>query len=413
MKKLALFFVSFWVTLAAHAECDSYLKLPQENPRKAKLFQKDCEIQDRYGKVKNYFAAIGINIAELAEYRLLRFVDRTSYESARQIEMMPSFIYKPAPTTWEVWDSGIRSIFGDDDLSFVLFKTGGFESRGLGYDHLKKTNFNAALLKNSKGDISRNHLDGIKDSSSVPGTYRHSGDDRVGWTASNSGPKDQVLTAQESMREAQALWENSIGVKFSDVVEKYKGKSPAQASFAVNMTFSPRAGGKYFVGFASSDMVPAQISWLNSFVKANIELYRIGKPVMPPIEFSALVQKWLVTIHPFSDGNGRTSRAAQDIILANFKMPYSPGGDLQNDVLETFDRYVDQTYYVIETMVRRLENCAEEYRQKKEKPSYGCRTVKSLEQKHPWNNKFKNLDEVNPSFFQQGQIKVPKINLPK
>lgn len=413
MKKLALFFVSFWVTLSAHAECDSYLKLPQENSRKASLFQRDCEIQDRYGKVKSFFASIGINIAELNEYRLIRFVDRTSFENARKAEILPAFIYNPAPTTWKVWDTGIRSLFGNDDLSFVLFKTGGFESRGLGYDHLNLSNFNAVLLKNTKGDISRNHLAGIKDANSVPGTYRHRGDGQVGWTAYNTLAKDQVPAAQESMRQAQALWESLIGAKFSDVVAKYNGKSPAQASFGVNMTVSPRDGGKYFVAFASSDMVPAQISWLNSFVKANIELYRAGKPVMPPIEFSALVQKWLVTIHPFSDGNGRTSRAAQDMILANFKMPYAPAGDLQNDVLDTFDSYVDQTYYATEVMVRRLENCAEEYRQKKEKPSYGCRTVDSMEQTHPWGGKFKNLDKINPSSFQQGQIKDLKINLPK
>lgn len=380
MKKLALFFVSFWVTVSAHAECDNYLQFHQEDPRKARLFQKDCDIQSRFAKVQSYFAEIGINVAELAEYRLLRFVDRASFESARQKETPPSQIYNPAPTTWEVWDTGIRALFGNDDLSFILFKSGGFESRGLGYDHLNFSNFNTLLLKNTKGNISRNYLAGVKDSNSVPGTYRHLGDGQVGWTAYNSLPKDQVPAAQESMRQAQFLWESSVGASFSVFAKKYNGYTPEKATFAVNMSVDHRGGDKYFVAFASSDMVPAQMSWLNSFVKANLELYRTGKPIMPPIEFSALVQKWLVTIHPFSDGNGRTSRAAQDMILANFKMPYAPGGDLQNDVLETFDKYVDQTYYAMEAMIRRLEACAEEYRQKKEKPSYSCRTVKSMEQ---------------------------------
>lgn len=372
MKKFTLFFVSFWVTASAYAECDNYLQFQQSDPRKAMLYKKDCEIQDRYAKVQTFFSEIGINVAEVAEYRLLRFVDRTSYERARENEKSPAQIYDPAPMTWEVWDTGTRTIFGNDNLSFVLFKNDG-------NDYLNFSNFNTVLLKNAKGDISRNHLSGKNEPDAVPGIYRKSGAGQVGWTSYNPLDKDKVTASQHSIYMAQSNWEATMGSSFSTFVKHYKGHTPEQATFVVNMSVNTIDADKSFVAFASSDMVPAQISWLNSFVKANLERYRVGKPVMPPIEFSALVQKWLVTIHPFSDGNGRTSRAAQDMILANFKMPYVPGGDLQNDVLESFDKYVDQTYAAIESMVTKLEVCAEEYRQKKEKPSYGCRTVKSFE----------------------------------
>lgn len=379
MKKLALIFVSFWITSTAAAACDNYLQFIQTDTRKAALYKKDCDIQSRYAEVQKYFNSIGINVNELAEYRLLRFIDRISYDTAAKAETPPSKIYNPAPMTWNVWDSGIRALFGNDDLSFILFKSGGFDSRGLGYDYMNFSNFNTLLLKNQHGDVSRGHLAGVKDRDSTPGNYRQKGDSGVGWTSYDAGSKGIVDAAQESMRRTQAAWEAAMGASFSVFVKSYNGYTPEQATFSVSMTVTPGDGGKYFVAFAKSDMVLAQITWLGSFIKATLERYRTGKSVMPPIEFSALVQKWLVTIHPFSDGNGRTSRAVQDMILANFKMPYAPGGDLQNDVLEDADRYVDQTYYAIESMLRKLEACAEEYRQKKEKPSYGCRTVRSME----------------------------------
>lgn len=268
MKHFTLFFISFWITSAAYAECDSYLQLPQENPRKAILFKKDCAIQSRYAKIQAYFTEIGINVAELAEYRLLRFVDRGSFETARYAQTPPSQIYKPAPMTWEVWDAGIRSLFGNDNLANVLYKTGGFDSRGLGYDYLNISNFNAALLKNPNGDISRDKLRGKTDRDSTPGTYRQAGDAQVGWSSWVADCKDKVTCSQNSMFKAQQAWEFDYGMNFNEVVRQYHGQKPELATFVVNMTVTPQADGKSFVAYAASAMVPAQITWLNSFVKA-------------------------------------------------------------------------------------------------------------------------------------------------
>ncbi|MES2802384.1 MAG: Fic family protein [Bdellovibrionota bacterium] len=379
MKNFTLFIVSLWIASVAAADCDSFLRLPQENARKASLYMRDCEIQDRYQKLQTYFTSEGINVAELAEYRLLRFVDRNSYEKAQQLEMSPSQIYKPAPTTWNVWDSGIRSLFGDDQIAQILFKSNGFNSKAPAFEYLNFAMINGALLKNNSGDISRDHLTKLNRRMSKPGTYRKDGDPQVGWTTYSPDSQDKVSSAQNSMLKAQQDWEVEYGMSFNEVIKKYNGLLPNAATFSVPMTVSSLDGGKSFeVAYAPGKMVSAQISWLNTFVKASIERYRANKPIMPPIEFSALVQKWLVTIHPFADGNGRTSRAVQDFILATFKMPYAPGGDLQNDTLEEFDKYVDLTYDRMEAMVVKLEACAQEYRQK-QKPSYGCRTVKSME----------------------------------
>lgn len=381
MKKFFVFTLTLWISISALA-CDSYLTFAPKDPRQAALFKKDCEIQDRYQKVRAYFESLNINVADLVEYRALRLIDRYSYENGRNQGLHPSQIYTPAPVTWEVWDAGIRLIFGDDQLQNALFAANGFESKGLGFDHLSFSNFNSVLLKNSKGDVSRDTLENTKRRWSSPGTYRQAGDGYVGWTTTDPAIVQQIQATVQARLAAQAKWEELAGVSFTTIASRYNAVSATVATFAVPLSVNITKKGtvsqtqEYYVNYAPDYLVQAEVNWLNIFIKENLNLYRKGKPVLAPIQLSALVQKWLVTIHPFSDGNGRTSRAVQDVILANFKMPYAPGGDLQNDVLAQPGEYVDQTYAAIESMLKKLESCAKEYEfGRSVRPSYGCRTV--------------------------------------
>lgn len=382
MKKFALFFVSFWVAVSAHAECDGYLKIEQTDARRASLYKRDCDIQSRYSSVQRFFSQIGINVADLAEYRSIRFIDRSTLNTAMVHQIHPTQIYRPAPATWEVWDSGIRQLFGNDQMPYLLFKSRGFNTNTPGMEKINFATINTVLLKNESNNISRDYLANKANRTSTPGTYRQAGDSAVGFTTSyDPNYQGKIDRSQNSMRRTQHQWEIEYGASFSTVVKHNGGLNPDQATFGVSMIALERADkSSMFVTYAPSDLVPTQISWIQSFVSASMDRYRVGKPLMPPIEFSAMVQKWFVTVHPFSDGNGRTSRAVQDFILATFKMPYAPGGDLQNDSLEEYDVYVDHTYEKMEALVAKLEACVDEYRQNK-KISYGCKTIDKIEMK--------------------------------
>jgi uncharacterized protein YukE len=387
MKKIALLSVSLLISLLIGAQtawaCDGYLKIPQQDPRRAQLYSRDCQIQDRFATVKNFFAANKININELAEYRALRFFDRASFNRAAANGTPLSEIYDPAPVTWNVWNTGIKTLFGADPIPFVLFKSLGFNLNTAGYEGTNFSTINQVLLKNEMGDVSRDHLNGKAVRSSVPGTYREVGDGIIGFHIPYDPEyQDKIDRSQESMRRTQEQWEKDYGMPFSAVVQRAGGLNPDQATFGVSMLAQGKPDNSgMFVGYAPSEMVPTQISWILAFVNASIDRYRIGKPLMPPIEFSAFVQKWFVTVHPFSDGNGRTSRAVQDFILATFKMPYAPGGDLQNDAVEEYDKYIDKTYEKMESMVAKLESCMNEYRANSNKISYGCKQVDQITKK--------------------------------
>ena len=379
VKKLALFSVSLLITGQVLA-CDGYLKIPQQDPRRANLYARDCAIQDRFALVKAFFTARKINVNELAEYRLMRFFDRKSYDKAASQNTPPAKIYDPAPETWNVWDTGIKTLFGADPVSYVLFKSLGFNLNTPGYENLNFQMINEVLLKNDMGDVSRDHLKGKQTRDSIPGTYRIAGDGQIGFHIPyDANYQAKIDRSQDSMRRTQIQWEKDYGRPFADVVRSANGLNPDQATFGVSMLANAKPNNAgMFVAYAPSEIVPTQLTWISAFINASIDRYRVGKPLMPPIEFSAFVQKWFMTVHPFSDGNGRTSRAIQDFILATFKMPYAPGGDLQNDSLEEYDKYIDSTYEKIESSVATLEKCVHEYRTNKKVKTYSCQLADEI-----------------------------------
>ena len=383
MKKLTLLTLSLLIGHQAFA-CDSYLKFSSPiDARKTWMFAKDCTFQDRFAAVKDFFTANKINVSDIAEYRVIRFIERAKWETAKKSQTPPEKIYDPAPITWNVWDGGIRVLFSNEYVPFLLRTSGGFENGYSDYKYLNFDNINRLLLTNGRDNISRDALAHVNVRDSAPGTFRDARDGIIGYTASASVASEtqKIQLSQGSMMRFQHRWENAYGVPFSAVVEQFHGANPSQARLSVDMSVQANATNPNicFVGYSQSASVGDSVSWLNTFVNANFDRYYQSKPVLPPTEFAAAVQKWFVTIHPFSDGNGRTSRAIEDFILSSFKLPYAPGGDLQNDAMEDYDTYINNTYIKMDAMLTKLESCVDQY--KAGHVSFECRTVQDLN--HP------------------------------
>jgi len=69
------------------------------------------------------------------------------------------------------------------------------------------------------------------------------------------------------------------------------------------------------VAISRSKFMPPMPSELNFLLKEFFDWYNQNKSKISPVELAALVHLKFVTIHPFSDGNGRISRLMMNFVL--------------------------------------------------------------------------------------------------
>lgn len=349
MKSIILWSI---ILLQVHAHaCDDAIK----------PFARDCAIQDRFVALKNSYANRQINIDEIAEYRVIRFVDRYNWERAKTSRIKPDQIYQPAPATWIVWDSGIREVM----------RVGGAKGQlqnGYVLDEANISYVNKVLLMNEAENL--NVKDKITDQALKPGEYRKVTSTGVGFRSSGKDYSSMINLSEESMNRLQARWEAAMRATFSDLLRDTGSTNYTGANLRSGMK-DDRS--REFVFYAPSSVVPVSMEWIKNFIRLNLERYKTGNPILSPMELAAVVQKWFVSIHPFSDGNGRTSRAIQDLILTNFEMPVVPGGDLQDDATAVYEDYMERTYVKTENILSALEMCLTV-----NASAYHCQTVESI-----------------------------------
>lgn len=310
-----------------------------------KTFPRDCHIQDRYHNLKNQFALQNVNIEDVVEYRVVRFVDRYNWERAKLATIKPHDIYKPAPDTWIVWDAGIRDVMNKYGKKNSLF----FENE---IDYMALSYINKVLLTNDF--LNLNVKDHITDQKLNAGEYRKDGNSAVGFNSPNVDYTMMIQSSEVALEAFQFSFETKAGASFSTILKERGVLNADHAHFRSEMKMDTS---KNFVYYTPSNVSYQRVEWVLQFLKYNLEKYKQGTPLMTPYELAAFVQKWFVSIHPFADGNGRTSRALQDLILAHFDLPFVPAGDLQNDATEVLNTYIDRTYLKVEESLSRLELC--------------------------------------------------------
>lgn len=330
----------------------SNIKLPIN---KQSQLQRDCRIQDTFADLEKELKSMNVDIEKIAEYRTLRFISRDRWEDAKKNSTHPSRIYNPAPLTWDIWSSGI-------DRSLQLFSN----NKSHQFDKKLMSDVNILLLTKD-GQSSK---DSKTDEQKLPGEYRKIGDADVAFCSHEYPSFSDYLEKENqslaSTKKLQNDWEKYYNIGFQDFIQKRNGINPFLASLSVSLrNIAPGCGtdGKgTHITYVKHDAVEAQLSWLFIFLNHQIEESKKGRMFMSPIALSAFVQKWFVTIHPFADGNGRTSRALEEMILKHFQLPYPSTGELQNDVLESLDVYIENHYNSYDRMLATLKKCVGQYK---------------------------------------------------
>jgi Fic family protein len=82
------------------------------------------------------------------------------------------------------------------------------------------------------------------------------------------------------------------------------------------------------VAIAGSKHLPPQPYLLQDLMEEYFQFYNQAKDQLHPVVLAAEIHERLVTIHPFIDGNGRTSRLIMNLILLQYGFPLAIiGGD--------------------------------------------------------------------------------------
>lgn len=107
------------------------------------------------------------------------------------------------------------------------------------------------------------------------------------------------------------------------------------------------------VAIAGSKHLPPQPYRLQDLMEAYFQFYRDHKDHLHPVVLAAEMHERLVTIHPFIDGNGRTSRLIMNLILLQHGFPLAIiGGDYESrmayyDALEKVQTEKDKQSFIL------------------------------------------------------------------
>ncbi len=162
------------------------------------------------------------------------------------------------------------------------------------------------------------------------------------YTYDSNGIEGNTLTLQEtslilnkgitiggkSMREHFEVINHKEAIDY--IKELVKQKEPLSKMVLLDIhhlilkNIDMQNAGKYRnvdVMIAGSKHLPPTFLLVESLMEEYFDFYKKNKDILNPVILSAEMHERLVTIHPFSDGNGRTSRLFMNLILLQHGFP--------------------------------------------------------------------------------------------
>jgi len=112
------------------------------------------------------------------------------------------------------------------------------------------------------------------------------------------------------------------------------------------------------VRISGSDWIPSSYKKIKEEMRKIFQWYYFERKKLHPVELGAILHNKLVRLHPFSDGNGRTSRVVMNWILMKNKFPmfYVELRDKIHyyEVIEEGDKGNDETmvHYIASVLMR-------------------------------------------------------------
>jgi fido (protein-threonine AMPylation protein) len=366
------FFAALLLSTPALA-CPEILRQAQSTVKSGRLDL--CELSDRYVAVRERFAEREKKhkvSARVADVLAPRFIHSNDWSRANEKgRYNPWLIYRPAPDTWEGWEKG-RKFIDEKSREHRLARTlPRFETEWI-----------IELHKLVTGTIE-----------SGAGKFR------TGTILGHSFTKAKALSAEDIARikspdymsyldskQQLVAWRPTVCVE-STFYRTPENERVLPAAIPADQYFVDEKGVSRQCGYFSyrtkaGNVVAAFETWL---VRANSELkaWESDPTSRDIVRIVATIQRWFVSIHPFSDGNGRMSRYFLDLVFQSLDLPPPILADLNRDLLLTELEWALEVEQGMLRHVEILEKCADGRARRgcrfiKERPPLGASVIRPL-----------------------------------
>ena len=292
----------------------------------------ECSLQDNYQGVKATLKSdFDVDAENTVAYRALRLIDQDEYDKQKfQVNFMPWKIYEPAPSTWIMWEQGAWMV---DQM------VADHSRRGITIDDIEALN-KVLISKEMMSTLSKLKFN-------KPGRIR---------TAINFLPPGAEFKCDQN-----PMSEDDYQLITNYDLKDYEGNPLMKFHSAKKCKQGGYGGVIWYLG--SSKVRKELQRWVDHF-NTQFQKYIDGDQAdQSPIEFIVDAQRWFIAIHPFGDGNGRTSRFIQDMFLKKLGLPFMPTGRIS--MLSTRDQYIRNSKKEIEKNVKYLNSCLVNYQKRK------------------------------------------------
>ncbi len=367
--KSSLLMASLFTSLTANAIADSCTLLRTAVPSGVNMsqgdiewyqlkLQKECDITMKYRNARAQLQQnFGVSIENLNEYQGMRFVRRVNYNESKYQNLPIEKTYQIKKTDYllpveqrssVIWDNWMAGLTQLPQSREKLLSGGQFS-----VEDLKRVHKGFFTLSKEEGDAAHAPDEGtFKPEAENDNYWWDFKDETEGRNALNV-----VTEVNEHYRSLGLIPTLADGGDYTDVLK-------------VKKAINPKTGLEVWAIYSGDSRINrTHVKTILNFVNTMTSQALTGNhmvwngKLLSPVEVAVLAQKFYVGVHPFSEGNGRTSRFIQELFMTAFDMPHGSSGDLMdNDVLMTFSEYYHLTLNETLSVVRNVEGCLESYR---------------------------------------------------
>ena len=318
---------------------------------KAKL-NKECDVYEKYVDAREKAQLLyDITLVDVNLYQSMRFVRRSDYQNSKYYNIPTEVTYQVLQSDYSKPNSEKSSIIWDNWIAGIKQLPIELEKIRAGAD------FTLAQLQN----VHR----GFFTLSDEQGDFAHQPDPGLLKPPfSNDGFWWKFATDADAQSAMKVIAEINAKYESMGLISNAKGADDIRYPLHVRAA----AGGGYVLHSGDSRANPEHLTNLFKFMTTMMKQARHNthlvwnNHLMTPGEVAFFAQKFYVEIHPFSEGNGRTSRFIQELILNFYDFPHGSSGDLMDiDVLTNHENYYQTAILKLSEEMDRMGQCMDSY----------------------------------------------------